>query len=954
MIRRLVFLCAPAALLAQELQQPVAIVVRAEGGVVVRAGNPLGLGAKAGDFLFAGDALRSEKGTIRFSFCPDKSTQTLGPGGDALFEASAVRVRAGALTDKQAAALCVLPTLPREYSAGQYHNGASTTRDLRAADPPAGSFASRAQALPEAQRTAMMAELAPVDQAIAASPGDAMAHLARAGILEKYRLAADAAEAYQKVYSIWPDAVGVRTRLFVLEKAAEKDAAPSPGAAPAATGPRRTFALLVGVSSYANKDIRPLNFAHKDAELFRDYLKSSRGGSLPDENLIFLTNAEATTSAIRKGMDTIKSQATANDTVLMLFATHGTVVTAKGQAGAYIVSYDSDPENLADTAVTMKEVQQLVQEDLAEVSQVMAFVDVCHAGTIGTIPLTNNKRINSIVDRLAETEAKAELFLFLASRPNETSEEGPQYGGGHGAFSYFLMDALNGPGDIDKNGEVTIDELIEYTQGKVFEATFERQRPREAGKYTGSRPVANTKQPGIAMNKYTPVPPGGTRGTGTLTLAQVESSDTRSLTRAPIPRVRISPLKEAVDFEEALTSGRLLASADRNAITGLRQLRGKIPAAELLAQRNRLQATLEDAGQQVLLRYLTGEQVPQTRGDFITGAAYFATARQLAPESLFLEARQIFCEGRAALFEKSYSRGQDLLERAIRLDPDGAYTYNALGIAYLEQAIYDKAAQAFEEAIKRAPFWAYPRHNLALTQTQAGDYQGAIRGYQEAMRRAPSYSYLPYNLGLVYQRINRRREAEAAFREAIKLNSKDGMPYNALGYLNASTGRAAEAEKNYQQAIALDPDLIVAQHNLGALYAERMRRPEDAIAQWRRILEKNPDYLPSRLSLAKTLAAAGRNAEAIAEYEIALKARPEYAAARLELARLQLAAGDRDGALGNLREVARQQPANADVWERIGDAEKAAGRAAESREAYQKALDAAVEGSAKKRIRRKM
>ncbi|MGH9672263.1 MAG: tetratricopeptide repeat protein, partial [Bryobacteraceae bacterium] len=725
--------------------------------------------------------------------------------------------------------------------------------------------------------------------------------------------------------------------------------------APAApAGPRKTYALLVGVSKYTSKDIRPLNFAHEDALLFEKYLKSERGGGVPESNLVLLINEQATTSAIRNSFETLKARATRNDNVLMLFATHGTVVTGK-QSGAYIVSFDSDPENLADTAVSMKEVQKLIQEDLGGAGQVLAFVDVCHAGTIGTIPLSNNKRINSIVDRLAETEGEAELFLFLASRPNETSEEGPQYGGGHGAFSFFLMEALNGPGDIDRNGDVTIDELIEYTQTKVFEATFERQRPREAGKYTGSRSLANTKQSGIAMLKYTPVPPGGTRGSGTLALTATEASDTRSLTRPPIPRVRISSaLKEAVDFEEALNAGRILAGSERNALTGLRQLRGKVPVEELQAQKTRLQVTLEDRGQQVVLRYLTGEQTPQSRNDFITGAAYFATARQITPESLFLEARETFCLGRASLFDKDYMRGQDLLERAIRLDPEGAYTYNALGIAYLEQAIYDRAAQAFREATRRAPYWAYPRHNLSLTLTQIGDYQGAIRGYQEAMRLAPSYSYLPYNLGLVYQRINRRREAGAAFRKAIELNPNDGMPYNALGYLNASTGRTADAERYYKQALEKDANLTVARHNLGALYAERMRKPVEAVEVWRQILAKTPGYLPSRLSLAKTLASMNRTAEAIAEYDVVVKARPEYAAARLAQAELQIKSGARDAALGNLREVARQQPGNAQVWEQIGDVEKAAGRAAGSAEAYKKAMELAVEGSARKRIQRKM
>ena len=48
------------------------------------------------------------------------------------------------------------------------------------------------------------------------------------------------------------------------------------------TGPQ-TFALIIGISNY--KYIRPLAFADKDAELFRDFMKSPGGGNLKEENI---------------------------------------------------------------------------------------------------------------------------------------------------------------------------------------------------------------------------------------------------------------------------------------------------------------------------------------------------------------------------------------------------------------------------------------------------------------------------------------------------------------------------------------------------------------------------------------------------------------------------------------------------------------------------------------------
>jgi len=122
---------------------------------------------------------------------------------------------------------------------------------------------------------------------------------------------------------------------------------------------------------------------------------------------------------------------------------------------------------------------------------------------------------------------------------------------------------------------------------------------------------------------------------------------------------------------------------------------------------------LEDQGQQVILRYLTGDQVPQTQKEFQTGEQYYRAARLLTPESLFLEGRQSFLRGRSLLFDKNYAQAADLLEGAVRIDPGGSHAYNALGIAYLEQADFARADPG-------VPGRSAPRAALDLPAPQPG------------------------------------------------------------------------------------------------------------------------------------------------------------------------------------------------------------------------------------------
>jgi hypothetical protein len=57
------------------------------------------------------------------------------------------------------------------------------------------------------------------------------------------------------------------------------------------SGPQ-TFAMIMGISKY--KYVRPLTYADKDAEMFRDFLQSPAGGKLPDDNIYTLLNEQAT------------------------------------------------------------------------------------------------------------------------------------------------------------------------------------------------------------------------------------------------------------------------------------------------------------------------------------------------------------------------------------------------------------------------------------------------------------------------------------------------------------------------------------------------------------------------------------------------------------------------------------------------------------------------------------
>jgi tetratricopeptide (TPR) repeat protein len=920
-----------AALNAQSAPEaPQALILAGNGANLVRAGSELVLTAKSGQVLFTGDSLR---GAATFLSCTGKTEQTLSADADVLFEARGPKLRAGRVSDTKPSDGCFLPPLQRTIIASQQHAGAAIAKES-AREVVAQTLQQRLQQLPEAQRTALMAELAPIDQALAANPGDNVKRLARAAALDRAGLDFDAADEMSRVAKEWPDAGEVRSRLFTLEEKGGKNPSGSKQPEPEVEGD--TYALLVGISSFQDKNIIPLQYAHEDALELTKLLESPRAGAIPQDNVVTLVNQKATRSAIQSAIEThLKARAKKNDTILLFIASHGTMVGKKG----YIVAYDTNAEDPATTGIPMDDIRKLFENQLSEVKRLYLYVDVCHSGAVGQIIA---KPDDKVTERALSSE-EVSMFGMLAAQRGQVAYEGVNYGGGHGAFSYFLMRALNSSeADVDGNGKISMSELADYVHDQVQAATARAQTPKQIGDIDERPVLALTGKPGIELKAYTGPALVASRGL-TSTLQQPGQALAAALNTRALKYQDIGDLIK--QYDDALQKGRILQSDEQSAFLFLEAIRARRPDA-FRAQAEKLRVALEDKGQQVLLKYLAGEAAPQTRDDFVRGEAYFEAALPLAPDSLFLQSRAYFCQGRAAMFAKDYLTAKTLLERSIGMDPERAYAYNALGIISLERADYDAAIPAFREASKRAPYWAYPRHNLALAYVEKGDYESAIRTYLRAMQLAPKVPYLPYNLGLLYQRLNRPRDAEGQYRKALAMDSENAQALNALGALKAEAGHRAEAEQLYKQALAADPALLAARYNLGQLLAADTKRAAEAPALWRDNLERDPQHLPSRIALARYLASNGNVAEAAREYAAIVASKPDYVAARLALAEVSP-----NDAIPQLEAALKVQPDNPEVLERAAKAYASAGRKADAEASLRKALALSTDSAAKKRIR---
>jgi len=97
----------------------------------------------------------------------------------------------------------------------------------------------------------------------------------------------------------------------------------------------------------------------------------------------------------------------------------------------------------------------------------------------------------------------------------------------------------------------------------------------------------------------------------------------------------------------------------------------------------------------------------------------------------------------------------------------------------------------------------------------------------------PQFSGPLTDLGILYAQGKQRPAAMASFEKAVAANPDNVIARNWLGSLYRENNEYAKAEAAYLKAIASKPDYAPAHLNLGILYDVYLKRPADALTQYR-------------------------------------------------------------------------------------------------------------------------
>ena len=345
----------------------------------------------------------------------------------------------------------------------------------------------------------------------------------------------------------------------------------------------RTWAVVVGVSQYDNASVRSLKYADRDARAFAEFLMDPAGGATPRERIFLLTSPEKdptgqstlvadrkpTYENIRYALGEFVSKASSDDRMILFIAGHGAGDTAKN---LYLLACDTDPAQLRVNGYPMWQMKDVI-EKFVPCKEVLLLVDACHGGGAGeglaSVRDVGQDQMEALRQSSSQASGKAVAFLG-SSIGSEVSQENESWGGGHGVFTWALLEGLKGAADRDKDGAVSLIELWDYVDEYVKRETKYGQHPDK-----GNNALFPVKEPlfGARKRGEAPTPPAPAGASDARPVAALKRSSEKAYAASrAVCRVRLAGGEYATGFlvgtSRMLTSYRVAADEKAQAEFG--------------------------------------------------------------------------------------------------------------------------------------------------------------------------------------------------------------------------------------------------------------------------------------------------------------------------------------------------------------------------------------------------
>jgi len=228
-------------------------------------------------------------------------------------------------------------------------------------------------------------------------------------------------------------------------------------------------AVVVGVEDYKGGNVGRAAFALRDARAVADAIRSLK--SHKNSSVTLIEGAKATLPAIKKALETVKPC----DIFIFFFAGNGGTSFAKG-APHCLLLYDTAFPDMKN-ALLLSDLLKLCRKVKAKQRIVLIDAGFNMSGEGRTPSVTEAKpKIHAL-----PTLKDKDLVVIVACDGTQTAYSSALSRVRHGFFTYFLLKALGGKADKNKDGKLTENEIFEFLKSRVKEESSDIQTPVRLG-----------------------------------------------------------------------------------------------------------------------------------------------------------------------------------------------------------------------------------------------------------------------------------------------------------------------------------------------------------------------------------------------------------------------------------------------------------------------------------------
>ncbi|NOX87604.1 MAG: tetratricopeptide repeat protein [Calditrichaeota bacterium] len=229
------------------------------------------------------------------------------------------------------------------------------------------------------------------------------------------------------------------------------------------------WALIIAVGDYEDPAIPDLPSAEENVKAIRRLLSSEAGLAIPQNNILILalsTGIQPTYSAILDGIRTIARYVEPQDEVFIYFTGQGIITGEKSPQNIYLLTQDSQVDNLFGTAINF----DLLYQTLKTVpSRMVSFFIDANFYKPDFKELSAQSDASSAVLNFSDKNEKPQINILSMGNgitKTRTKKNKPSF------FTSLLVKALQGNADKNKDRKITFGEIYNYLKSRKQKRDF--------------------------------------------------------------------------------------------------------------------------------------------------------------------------------------------------------------------------------------------------------------------------------------------------------------------------------------------------------------------------------------------------------------------------------------------------------------------------------------------------